>query len=173
MCFPFFPQLVFSIYTGDSGQTDRAVVAYQCLSCSIRAVAYREKSWRTWCSGSMTVTSCWQWRLESPVWPNMKQLGVTIHSCVLVILTVRQRALAECFSLFQTLKNSCCSVSSLQMLSKMKKSAGLYSDCIKWQTQREKCKAASVSFLHFWGIWTRGTRTPDVLHKWISGAVTR
>lgn len=31
-----------------------------------------------------------------------------------------------------------------------------FSDWIKWWTQREKCKAASVSLSHFWGIWTRG-----------------
>lgn len=46
-------------------QTDIGVVAYLCLTYIMS-------------SGAVTVTSYWQWRLKSPVWLNMKQLGVTL-----------------------------------------------------------------------------------------------
>lgn len=86
-----------------------------------------------------------------------------LRSCVLVILAVRQRTLAGCFSLFQTLKNSCCFVSS-QTLSKMEKSARCLNQVVNSKRKMQGCLSVILAFLRYLNKMDWLTRCPPQMN---------
>lgn len=147
----FLPQLVFSIYNCDSGQTDRGVAAYRFFYLQHRADVYththtkhkKKKNGELWIKES---DQCWQWKLKAPVWLNRKKFGVR-HLCAgdLFYSLWDREPWKDAFHLFENLKNS------------SSRTRCLYSYWIKWWSQRKNprlllCRSCIFEALNK-GLW--------------------
>lgn len=140
--FSFLPQIVISIYTGDSGQTDRQREEWQPTNVWATVRALDQKQW------------------QAAVWLNVKADGCFIITVIIggytVVCRCETKILGRVFFFLFSNPEKFMLLCLPANAEQDEKSAGcLFSVWIKWQPQREKYKAASVSFLHYWANCTR------------------
>lgn len=141
---------------------DRGVVAYRCLTYSMRAVVYREKR-ELWINDQLLAMKAEDYCLT-------EYEAVVCYTVVCWWLLLWEREpWHDVFSTFQNLKQFlllCLLLPNAEQNEKNLLKKSLYSDWIKWWTQREKWLLLCQSCIFEVSEWG------GLAHPMISGAVT-